>query len=164
MKKMILLFAGLFLFAFATFSQNKEGEIELLQQYFGVEKTSLIQDYMKFTPKQDSAFWPVYKEFEKERLSLGKQRIKLVEEYMKNIEKLSDSKATSMVDKSNSIEIAFKNLQKKYFSRMSKAIGPIKAAQWYQFENYLNNVINLSIQESIPFVGELEKMHDSQSK
>lgn len=44
---------------------------------------------------------------------------------------------------------------------MSKKIGPVKAAQFYQFENYLNNVINLSIQESIPFVGELEDLRDA---
>jgi hypothetical protein len=43
---------------------------------------------------------------------------------------------------------------------MSKTIGSVKAAQFYQMESYINNVINLGIQENIPFVGELEQMHN----
>jgi len=164
MKKITLVFIGLLMISLSAISQTKEGDIQILQQYFGAEKAVLLKDYMKFTPKQDSAFWPVYNAYEKERLSLGKQRIKLIDEYMKSIEKITDSKATSLVDKGNSIEIGFKNLQKRYFASMSKAVGPIKAAQWYQFENYLNNVINLSIQESIPFIGEMEKKHDNMTK
>jgi hypothetical protein len=42
---------------------------------------------------------------------------------------------------------------------MTKKIGPVKAAQFYQFENYINNVINLIIQENIPFVGQMEQKH-----
>jgi len=53
--------------------------------------------------------------------------------------------------------VAFKKLQMTYYKKMSKKIGEVKAAQFYQFEAYINNVINLSIQESIPFVGELQK-------
>jgi hypothetical protein len=88
----------------------------------------------------------------------------MVDEYMKSIENISEAKATEMVDKGVALEIKFKNLQKKYFTEMAKKIGPVKAAQFYQFENYINNVINLSIQESIPFVGELEQKHTGATK
>lgn len=63
-----------------------------------------------------------------------------------------------MVKEEATITLAFKKLQKTYYKKMSKSIGEVKAAQFYQFENYLNNVINLAIQENIPFVGELDLM------
>lgn len=156
MKKIICLV----LFAIgsvALFGQVSRGDIELFQKYFGVEKAAMVKDYMKFTPAQDSAFWPVYNKYETERQALGQQRISLIDEYLKSIQNLTSEKASEMVDRSVSLEIKFKNLQKKYFSDMTKVIGPVKAAQFYQMENYINNVINIAIQENIPFVGEIEQ-------
>jgi hypothetical protein len=164
MKKQIAIFAILLFSASALFSQVSQGDIQIVQKYFGVEKAALLKEYMAFTPKQDSAFWPVYNKYENERLALGSQRIALIDEYMKNVQNIDEAKATAMVDKGVALEIKFKNLQKKYFSELTKKIGSVKAAQFYQFENYINNIINLNIQENIPFVGELEQKHAGATK
>jgi hypothetical protein len=164
MKKVIVIFAALFIGAISVMGQVSQGDVQLVQKYFGVEKASLLKQYMGFTPSQDSAFWPIYNKYESERLLIGQRRIALVQEYMNAISNLDDTKATSMVDKGIAIETDFKKLQKKYYHEMAKKIGPVKAAQFYQFENYINNVINLGIQENIPFVGDLEQKHSSSAK
>ncbi|MCX6246006.1 MAG: hypothetical protein NTU98_15035 [Bacteroidetes bacterium] len=164
MKKQIFALAILLISSVALFSQTSQGDIQIIQKYFGVQKATLLKEYMMFTPHQDSAFWPVYNKYENERLALGSQRVAMIDEYMKAIENITEAKATEMVDKGVALEIKFKNLQKKYFTEMAKKIGPVKAAQFYQFENYINNVINLTIQESIPFVGELEQKHAGTTK
>lgn len=146
---------------FCLSAQVSKGDVELVQKYFGVEKAALLKDYMKLTPAQDSLFWPVYNKYESERAAYGQERIGLVDAYLKNVSNITEEKAKNMVDKGVEMEKKFKDLQKKYFNEMSKKIGPVKAAQFYQFENYLNNVINLSIQENIPFIGELEQKHSS---
>ena len=159
MKKQILFFA-IFLFgSVSLFSQVSQGDIQIVQKYFGVQKAALLKEYMAFTPAQDSAFWPIYNKYENERLALGSQRVALIDAYLKNVKDITADKATAMVDKGVALEISFKNLQKKYFTELSKKIGPVKAAQFYQFENYINNIINLNIQENIPFVGEMEQKH-----
>ena len=160
MKKAILLFSAFMLFSVFTFAQVKEGDIQLVQQYFGAEKTLLVKEYMNLTPAQDSLFWKDYNAYETARQELGKRRIQLVDKYAKSITSLDATKADEMINEANAIDISFKKLQKQYYKKMSKTIGAVKAAQFYQLEGYLNNVINLSIQESIPFVGELEQMHD----
>jgi hypothetical protein len=162
-RTLITLFVAM-IASMTAMAQVQEGDIQIIQQYFGLDKMALVKEYMKFTPKQDSAFWPIYNAYETERRAIGKERIKLVDEYMKAINNLNDASATSLVDRSNANEINFKKLQKKYFAQMSKAIGPVKAGQFYQFENYLNNIINLTIQENIPFVGELEQRHGTVGK
>lgn len=163
MNRSIILSAVFILSSIVLSAQISRGDLELVQKYFGVEKAAMLKEYMAFTPKQDSAFWPIYNKYETERLALGTQRVSMVDEYMKSIEKLDETTATKLVDKGVALEISFKNLQKKYFSELSKKIGPIKAAQFYQFEAYINNVINLSIQESIPFVGDMQNKHESTS-
>ncbi len=161
MKKQIVTFLVLSFLSVNIFAQLSSGEIKILQDYFGAEKTMLIKDYMGFSAEQDSLFWPIYDNYERERLELGKQRIALVEEYIKNVENISQDEAANLVNKSVGLDMSFKKLQKKYYKSFSKKIGHVKAAQFHQFENYLNNVINLSIQQSIPLVGDLEQKHSA---
>lgn len=158
MKKITFFLSLMMLFSVYTFSQIQEGDIKYFQDVFGTEKTALVKEYMKLTPAQDSLFWKDYNTYEAARLELGKRRIKLVETYANSIMSLSAEKATEMVNEEAAISMEFKKLQKTYYKKMTKTIGEVKAAQFYQFENYLNNVINLAIQENIPFVGELDLM------
>jgi len=164
MKKQILILAILFFGSVSLFAQISQGDVQMIQKYFGAEKASLVKQYMAFTPKQDSAFWPVYNKYENERQALGAERIALIDAYLKNIKDITEENATALVDKGVTLEIKFKNLQKKCFSELAKKIGPVKAAQFYQFENYINNIINLNIQENIPFVGEMEQKHANMTK
>ncbi len=159
MKKIILLLSAVALFGLGSMAQSMDSDIAMLQQYFGVEKIAMLKDYMKLNPQQDSAFWPIYDAYETERRELGKQRIMLINDYMKSISDASSEKATELVNRGVALEVNFKKLQQKYYKKMLKPIGAVKAAQFYQIENYLNNIINLGIQEQIPFIGELEQKH-----
>lgn len=164
MKKQILIIALLLFGSFSLLAQVTQGDIQIVQKYFGMEKLSLVKQYMALTPKQDSAFWPIYNKYESERQAYGAERIAMINAYLNNVKNISEENASKMVDKGVEMEIRFKNIQKKYFNEMSKKIGPVKAAQFYQLENYINNVINLTIQENIPFVGEMEQKHANQPK
>jgi hypothetical protein len=159
MKKIILFFSVLFMLSATLFAQIQDGDIQLVQKYFGAEKAALVKEYMALSPAQDSVFWNDYNAYETLRLELGKDRILFVDEYAKAINNLTDEKAKELVGKANANDIAFKELQLKYFKKFSKTIGVVKAAQFYQLEGYINNIINLSVQESIPFVGEMEQKH-----
>ena len=44
---------------------------------------------------------------------------------------------------------------------MSKAVSPVRAAQFMQLENYLLTAIQMDIQDNIPFIGDL---NDSMKK
>jgi hypothetical protein len=164
MKKAFILISFMIIGSTSLFAQVTQGDIQIFQKYFGTEKASLVKEYMELTPQQDSAFWPVYNKYENERLALGQLRLTLVNEYLKHVKNITEQGAVAMVDKGVAMEMKFKNLQKKYFGEMSKKIGPVKAAQFYQLENYINNVINLTIQENIPFVGDLEQKHAAITK
>jgi hypothetical protein len=164
MKKLIAIVIIVLFGSVSVFSQVSQGDIQMVQKYFGLEKSAVVKQYMKLSTAQDSVFWPIYNKYENERLALGQQRILLVEEYMKKIQNINEADATGLVDKGIALEIKFKNLQKKYHAELAKKVGPVKAAQFYQLENYINNIINLMIQENIPFVGELEQKHDAMPK
>ena len=160
MKRIMLIASTIILLSVTGFSQVLEGDIKLVQQYFGTEKMALVREYMKLTPGQDSVFWGDYNTYETARQELGKRRILLIDEYAKNLVNMSDAKATELVNEANALDVEFKKLQKTYYKKMTKTIGAVKAAQFYQLESYLNNVINLGIANNIPFIGELEILHE----
>jgi ketosteroid isomerase-like protein len=164
MKKRMIVIGILFIGAMNLFSQTSKGDIELVQQYFGTQKIAMLQEYMTFTPAQDSAFWPIYKKYEDERLAQMQQRIALIEDYAKNVKDITEDKATELVNKVIRLDIGFKELQKKYFTDMAKKIGAVKAAQWYQFETYISNVIYMAIAEQIPFLGDMSQKHAVKTK
>lgn len=67
MKTNLLILALAILFPGLLSAQVSQGDIQLVQKYFGMEKLALVKDYMELSPKQDSAFWPVYNRYETER-------------------------------------------------------------------------------------------------
>jgi hypothetical protein len=50
MKKQIVVLAILLFSTVALFSQVSQGDIQIVQKYFGVEKAALLKEYMQFTP------------------------------------------------------------------------------------------------------------------
>lgn len=159
MKKQIIILLTLSMVSVTMFAQISKGDVQIMQDYFGAEKTILVKEYMALSSDQDSLFWPIYHNYEQARLELGKERMANINEYVNNVVNITEDKAKELVNNGADLDIQFKKLQKKYFKSFSKKIGAVKAAQFYQFENYLNNVINTSIQESFPFVGDLEQRH-----
>ena len=158
MKKQILFLGILTMISIGAFAQESRiGDFNDMTKHYGKDKRTLVKEYMELTPQEDSLFWPVYDEYEVKRMKLSDERTEIVHEYLVNAKNINDKEAIKMVERGVKMEIGFKKLQKTYFTRLSNLIGPIKAAQFYQFENYLNHDTNVSIQQHIPFVGELEQ-------
>jgi len=63
MKRLIAVVVILFMVSANLFSQVSQGDIQMIQKYFGLEKSALVKQYMKLTPAQDSVFWPVYNRY-----------------------------------------------------------------------------------------------------
>lgn len=153
MKK-IILFAVCGLLAFNVKAQSNTDEIALIQSMYGIEKKQMITEHMKLTEAEAPLFWPVYDKYEAERKVLGKQRMELIIDYANNYNKMTNEKATELVNATIGNHEAFSKLQKKAFKEMSKAITGLRAAQFIQFENFLETEIRSEISEQLPFIRE----------
>jgi hypothetical protein len=120
MKKITLLFSVFMFLSMFAFAQIQDGDLKLLQQYYGTEKMAVVKDYMALTPAQDSVFWDDYNSYESARMELGKRRIQLIEKYAKDLMALNADNATEMINEANAIDVEFKKLQKTYYKKMSK--------------------------------------------
>jgi hypothetical protein len=156
MKKLIIM-AVAFMFSASLIAQSNKEDIELIQSIFGKEKKELVQVYMTIPEAQKAKFWSLYDTYEDSRKALGKERIALIEAYASNYDRLDDKNAAELVTKKLDWANKYTKFQQDYFKKFTAVIGALQAAKFIQLEDYIENCIRLSIQEEIPFIGELDK-------
>jgi len=155
MKKLLLLFAVAF--SSAAFAQSTlKDDIDVVQSVYGKSKSELVTQYMGLSGTQATDFAKIYEAYEAERKKLGEEKINLINQYATDYAALTDDKADVIVKgvlKNNS---SYDKLYTTYYGKAKKAIGAINATKFIQLEIYLQTEIRSSLQNAIPFVGELE--------
>jgi len=65
MKKLLSIVIILFAVSSTTFSQVQQEEIDYYQSIFGMEKKTVVANFLKLD--EGDSFWKIYDEYEKER-------------------------------------------------------------------------------------------------
>lgn len=144
--------------SFSSYAQSSYKEdVELVQSIYGKSKSDLVRQYMNLSDAQSAAFTKVYDNYETERKMLGKTKLQLINNYADSYATLTDEKADEIAKGTLKNNQDYEKLYSKTYGQMKKAIGAINAAKFIQLEVYLQTVIRNEIQESIPFIGELDK-------
>lgn len=144
--------------AFLIFSTSLLGQVRedvnMIIDIFKTEKKAMVQDYMELDEEQAKKFWPIYEEYEENRKALVEKRIAMLGKFADHHSKLSDAMAKEIAEEFFTLRNEDYKMQKKYFKKISKAIGAAKATYFIQLEEYIRTAINYELDDVIPFVGE----------
>lgn len=151
MKKYILIITALFLASFAYTQSNKE-EVDLLQAAFGLDKKSIVADFVQLSDTQKNPFWKIYDEYETQRKDLGKQRIELLKQYADQYLTMTSEQADSWTKKVIELQKKTDNLIATYYAKVKAISNGIVATQFYQIENYILAGIRMQILQNVPFL------------
>ena len=143
------------LFSVQLFAQG--AYMELLKSDIKTEKKAIITEAMQFTDDEAAVFWPVYREFEFEMDKLQDTQFAIIKDYAEHFETLTDEKAKDLWLRNLKVRADKEKLGKKYFKKMDKVLPSTVAVKFFQVNNLIDNLINLQISSSIPFV---ERMDD----
>lgn len=155
MKKILLLFAAAF--SSATFAQSTlKDDIDVVQSVYGKSKSELVNQYMGLSGTQATDFAKIYDAYETERKKLGEEKINLINLYATDYAVLTDEKADVIAKGILKNNAAYDKLYSSYYGKLKKVIGGTNAAKFIQLEIYLQTEIRSTLQNAIPFVGELE--------
>lgn len=127
-------------------------DIKLLREDVQAVKDDVIRHTMEFTEAEDAVFWPVYREYAKEQRIIAEKRFKLITDYAQNLDKMENSKASSLTQQFFQIEDDTQALRKQYFSKFEKALGAKRAAKFYQVDNRLTMIVNIQLASEIPLI------------
>jgi hypothetical protein len=156
MKKLIL--AVLVAFATGAFAQSTMKEdVDIIQAHYGKSKKELVGAYMKMEGAQSDAFWKLYDEYEVERKALGREKVRIINDYAANYSSLTDEKADELSKAAMKNNMDFEKLTSKYYDKVKGAVGAMQALKFMQLETYLQVAVRGAIQDAIPFIGELDK-------
>jgi hypothetical protein len=151
MKKYLLVTASLFLVTFA-WSQSNKDEVALMQAAFGMDKQSVVAEFVKPSPAEKDAFWKIYDEYEVKRKELGLQRIALLEEYADKYLTMNGVDADAWTKKVISLQKKTDDLIATYYSKVLKVSDGVVATQFYQIENFILTALRAEILQKVPFL------------
>ncbi|MCU0394363.1 MAG: hypothetical protein MUF29_00520 [Chitinophagaceae bacterium] len=159
MKKTIiaLIFAGFSFGATAQTKQQMKEELAYIQEMWGKEKKTLVNEALKLSAADAEKFWPIYDAYQVERQAYGQKRMEVIMMYADNYETMTNEKAKEIGEMTMKNNQDFDKLQTKYFKKVSKSISPIKAVQFFQIENYIDTQIKAALTDNVPFFPDVKK-------
>ena len=119
-----------------------------------MEKQAIVESFMDLSEAQAAVFWPEYEAYEVKRKELGREKVKILNDYASNYGSMTGENATDLIHSAAANNIAMQKLMKKTFNKLSRSLDPLTAAKFIQVENYFIVMIQMSIQESLPFIDE----------
>lgn len=154
MRKFILslVFA---LIALPLFSQTVKDEVAIFQNAFGIEKRTLIENYMKVDESKAAEFWKLYETYENSRRAIGLKRIQNITKYAENYENFTPESINAIMKNALDVQKEMTSLWGSTYKKMSKVITPVEAAKFIQAEMYIENTIRQALLEQVPLIGEL---------
>lgn len=155
MKKLFLSLA--IIISVSSFAQSAD-DVALVQSLYGKSKGDIIRDYLNLPEPQAAAFQAVYDDYEAERKALGQKKMQIISDYATNYDNITDEKADELAKNNLKNNVDFEKLLSKAYGKAKKAIGSINAAKFIQLEQYFQTTVRSSVQDEIPFIGELDKI------
>jgi len=129
--------------------------LELMRSDVNGHKIRTLNQVMALTGPEAEAFWPIYRQYEKDLAAVGDRKVALIREFAA----LRSAGTLDQKTWKNLTQRWLKNVQerldlwKKYQKRIAKAVSPMRAAQFLQVEHQMALFIDLNIASEMPVIG-----------
>jgi hypothetical protein len=135
-------------------------ETDLLQQLRAdivADRQAVVTANLGLTDAQGTAFWPVYREYRAEMSKVGDRLQKLIQDYAKVYESVTEEQAKSMVDEMLAIGRDDLKIRDLYLPKFRKVLPETKVARLLQIENKIDAIIKFQLADVIPLVKAAKK-------
>jgi hypothetical protein len=141
------------LFAMPALAGNQQTDnMQLVREKIKADKKLFVATNMELTETEAKAFWPVYDEYQEALDKLTDRMLKVIDEYAKNYNSMSDEMAKKLIDDYVAIEGDRIGLMKSYLPKFRAVLSEKKVARYYQLENKINAVVAYEVAGQIPLV------------
>jgi hypothetical protein len=146
------LFMVAIIYSFALAQEKPSDDMQTLIKEIKADKKLLIGENMQLTEAEAKKFWPIYDRYQDELFILRTRSLKLIEDYAKNYESMTNDMAKKLLDEYLAIERLREKVREAYLPKFRKVLPEVKVARYYQIENKINAVVNYQLAEQIPLV------------
>lgn len=128
--------------------------LEVLRSDFNTTKVATLNQVMKLSGEEADAFWPIYRRYEKDLAAVGDRKLELIREFTRLhfTGGLDDARAGDLAKRWLKNTQDRLDLWRDYHKKISKAVSPLRAAQFLQLEHQMALFVDLSIASEMPAV------------
>jgi hypothetical protein len=147
------MFCVLFLFVVPVCAQDKPADTnQLVREKIQADKKLFVAENMQLSEAEAKAFWPVYESYQKDQGKLVDRTKKLIEDYAKDYQTMTDATAKKLTDDMIAIENDRLKLRKDYLPKFRKVLSDKKVARYYQLENKIFAIVSYELAKAIPLL------------
>ncbi len=152
MKNIVFFILTLFLSGNIVAQDYSAEEIEMMQEVFGDEKRTIIEENVNLDGVDADKFWKLYDQYEDQRKDIGMEKMKLLKSYTTKQGNMTPLQAQEMLAEAANLRSAEDKLIMNFTKRIEKISNPFVAVQFYQIEHYISDGIRFSVLNSVDFI------------
>ena len=133
-------------------AQDAKSQLELTRSALQTMKQDVVSQVMGLTDDQSTKFWPLYKEYQVAKAGLNDKSIKLIEDYAKVYESITDDQAKTMLQEYQAIQKQQLSLENKYIKKFEKELPGKLVAKYFQTKHKLDAIMRYDLAGSLPLV------------
>jgi hypothetical protein len=146
-------FAALLALALAgTVYAQDPTDIEKARADILANKKKVVAATLQLSEREAAAFWPLYEEYQNALRPVHDRSSRLIADYLRDYETLTDEQATVMLRDLLKIEREQLTLKEAFMRKFGVVLSPKKAARYYQIENKIRSMIDYDLAKKIPVV------------
>ncbi len=165
MNNPILIFSLIFGLGQAFAQELKfESEAEYFKKTYGKDKKTLIKETLTLNSEEESAFWPIFEEYEKSREEFSKSRWKLLRQYNEQYKEIDDAIADRWMDTIFYFRNNHLDLLEDYITKTQEILESKKAFLLYELESSFRAGTRRYLFSEAMFLGEGDVKKKSNQK
>jgi len=107
---------------------------------------------MPLTDAEAQKFWPVYEQYNAEKVKINDDKLLVIKDYAANFEKLTDNQAQTLVNQWAQADQSAVQLRTKYIPIFQNVLPGKKAALFFQLDRRISVLLDLQLASEIPLV------------
>ena len=114
------------------------------------QKATILSEGMNFNNKEGALFWPIYRQYERERESLDDGRVVVIKQYAEKYPNLTDAEAKGMAERMFQYDSSLAELKKKYFKKFNKVLPALTVTKFFQLERRVDLMADMRVESALP--------------
>ena len=127
-------------------------QINISRKLINDKRNTALAYNMKFTQEEKEKFWPLYREYREAMGKVGDKRLAVIVDYADHINRMTESKAKQLLDRSFSVEKETIKVKERYVRSFRKILPQTKVVRLMQIENRMDTQVDIKMAEGIPLM------------
>lgn len=142
-----------FLILFGTvFTASAQELLEMIKNDINSERRAIIAEAIKIPIGQETEFWNLYNQMEKELDGLTDKRASNIKKFADNAAVLTDDVANDLAMTYFDIKSSRVKIYKTYYKKITKVMSKVESARFVQVMDQIQLLIDVQIAAEVPLI------------